>query len=146
MERSLRHHRLAIGLEGAEVVLEPCHQSHVLHRSGGFEGRQKVTDRRAVDADVLGFAVLPHPGGDRDEVRSHVRQGRRESLGVEQVGPDAGDPRQLDGAAARQAEGGPALPGEHPGEGLADDPRGSDDQSTLCLGHQSALRSGRDAR
>ena len=85
-ERGVRHDSRGVRLEGAEIVLEPRHQSHVPDRAGGLQRRQQVAHRSAVDRDVLGLGLLPRPRSDRDDLRPDPVQGSRQTLAIAQVG------------------------------------------------------------
>src|SRR5215218_3168780 len=85
-ERRLRERALAIGLEGAEVVLETCDQRNMPDRAGGTQPIQKVAHHGGIDADVLGFRRLPGPGRDEHGLRLDLGKGCGERGLVLEVG------------------------------------------------------------
>jgi hypothetical protein len=68
-----------------------------------------VTHQRAIDADIGGLGVLPHPCGEEDVGWSDVGQRRLQTGLVKQVGGDRAQAGNIVARLARQPVDDPAL-------------------------------------
>ncbi len=122
----------AVGLEGAEIVLEAGDEGDVFDRLRGAESCEQVAHHGGVDADVFGFGGLAEPGGEEDVGGLSVCESLVEAGGVEEVDGDGLDAWDCCRRIAGEAEDLPALGDEVCGQVVADD---SSDAGDECGGH-----------
>ena len=101
--------RLGIGFKWAKVMLQASDQRDMAHALFGRQGVEQVTHQRRIDADILRFGVLAHPGGNEHVGRRHIGQRGAQRLRVQQVGRDMVHIRQILRRAARQTDHLPAV-------------------------------------
>ena len=120
--------RAGVGFERAQVVFQAGHQRDVAHAVPWRQRVEQVAHQGGIDADVLGFGVLAHPGGDEDVGRRDVGQRGAQGCGVEQVGGDVAHGGQVLWGAARQADHVPARGQQFARDMVAADAGDADDQ------------------
>ena len=102
-EWSGRQSAFAVGLEGAEVVLEAGDEGYVVDGVRGARSGEEVPDHGAIDADVFFLCGLAQPGGDEDVSRFEMSDGGGEGGGIEEVGGDEVDAFEAGGWTAGEA-------------------------------------------
>ena len=130
-KRGRRHRALAVGLERAEIMLQPGHQRD-MSDPGALQAVQQVAHHAAVDADILGLGGLSQPGGDEHRIRLQAGEGSLGGGGVLQIGSDRRDAR-LPVRPACQTVDRPALVEQSLRGGAADDAACTHNQG--CLAH-----------
>jgi len=117
-----------VGVEGAEVVLEPGDERHVLELARPAGGGQQVGEHGSVDALVVRLRLLPRPGREHDVAELVPLQGAVERVGVEDVPAQLLDPGDVVAVGAGQAEDPPAGGGHRAGGVEAGDAGDPDDE------------------
>ncbi len=81
---------LRVGLERAEIVLQPGDESDVLDRLLGAGRVEQVLEHAPVDVDVLGLGRAALPGREEDVRRGGAAHGCGDRAGVQQIGGQRG--------------------------------------------------------
>ena len=110
-----------VGLERAQVVLEPGGEGDVLQARGVGNRGEEVAEHASVYLDVLGLGGLAGPGREEDVGRVDSGECLLDRRGIGQVGRDRGDPWLVGGRPPGDADHLPpqilevASPAPHPG-------------------------------
>ena len=135
MERRVGHLSLGIGVERAQIVLEPRHQGGVHHRRS-VEGREQVTHHAAVHRDVLLLGRLARPRREEHVADASTLEGLAQALRRPQVRRNPFHAGGLPALGTGQREHPPSIARQGVDEGRASDARRADHQghAVMCWG------------
>ncbi len=127
-KRRRRQRAFAISLERAEIMLQARHERDMRHRARWRQRIQQIAHHRAIDPDVFGFRLLPQPGAEEDLCGTQPLQGGPQRRRIEQVCRDRRHAVDVGRRPPRQSVHLPAPLAQMPGEIVADDTAGADDE------------------